>query len=566
MVEASVASVEGRSLRPADTGADGALDAALDAAPCPVLVVDPSGAVVRSNAAATGLFPGASGGTRVGAVAPDWLAAAHARLADGSGTGADEAGCAAGVVRGEAGGRSIEARPARCDNGDVVWWLVDDTDRRRAEEALRQERERTAFLADTSNLMLASLNLDRCMDVTAQLAALHLADAAVVVAPAAGRRLPVVRCGPDGAVVRDKVAADPTAVPGLAEALRGFPPVPSRWIDPSVLPEWVVPSGFHGPVGAVGVTPLPGHGVPAGALILLRGSGHAAFTEDEDVFARLFAARAGAAMWAARLYAEQASITRTLMRDLLPPQLRQVHGVEFAGGYRASQDSERVGGDFYDVHPAPDAGQESLVVLGDVCGKGLEAAVLTGKIRNTLHALLPMADDHERMLDLLNGALLTAQHTRFATLLLASVLRRDASVRLRLTSAGHPAPLIVRTGGQVEEADTRGTLVGALPQVHAHTTTVELAPGETCLLFTDGITEARGGPLGDDMFGDDRLQEAFAECAGMPADAVVERILMLGTEWVGDGRHDDMAVIAITAPRSAHLSAVDGRTRGRYTA
>lgn len=79
------------------------------------------------------------------------------------------------------------------------------------------------------------------------------------------------------------------------------------------------------------------------------------------------------------------------MRDLLPPELNRVHGVEFAGGYRPSADRDRVGGDFYDVHPGSTPDDASLAVLGDVCGKGLDAAVLTGKIRNTLQALTPMA-------------------------------------------------------------------------------------------------------------------------------------------------------------------------------
>ncbi|NEE28836.1 SpoIIE family protein phosphatase, partial [Streptomyces sp. SID7982] len=93
-----------------------------------------------------------------------------------------------------------------------------------------------------------------------------------------------------------------------------------------------------------------------------------------------------------------------------------------------------------------------------------------------------------------------------------------------------------------------------------------LAPGEFCLLYTDGITEARGGPLGDEMFGEARLTEALSHCAGMPAEAVVEHVQMLASEWTGDRAHDDMAVMAIAAPRSHHLSAVDGHTRGRFTA
>ncbi|CAM5260968.1 Serine phosphatase RsbU (Regulator of sigma subunit) OS=Streptomyces griseomycini OX=66895 GN=FHS37_003040 PE=4 SV=1 [Streptomyces griseomycini] len=192
-----------------------------------------------------------------------------------------------------------------------------------------------------------------------------------------------------------------------------------------------------------------------------------------------------------------------------------------------------------------------------MAGKGLDAAVLTGKIRNTLHTLLPLASDHQQVLGLLNGALLTSHHTRFATMVLASVKRHGSDVRLRLTSAGHMPPLVVRAGGGVEEVATHGTLVGALPSVTARTAEVVLGPGETCLLYTDGITEARGGPLGDELFGEHRLRRALAECAGMPGEAIVERVQMLAAQWLGSGSHDDMATVAIGAPGRAP-SAVPG--------
>ncbi|GAA5005999.1 PP2C family protein-serine/threonine phosphatase [Streptomyces siamensis] len=537
------------------------LGATWGSAPYPVVVADPSGGVVEMNAAAAALFPGAVTGSWLTDVTPAWIADAHARVRT-----RPEGGDFRWPAHGAVGDRTFEAHPTCTDDGDVMWWLVDDTDRRLAEDALKNERERTAFLAGASSALLSSLNVERCMEVTARLAAEHLADAAVIVAPPRGKNVPLTYCGPEGAVTHRTVQENIDLLPGLSDALRGFPPVPSRWIDPATVPAWAVPDGFAQPVGSAVVTPLPGHGVPAGALVLLRACDRAAFSEGEEIFARLFASRAGAAMSAARMYAEQAAITTTLMRELLPPQLHSVHGVEFAGKYRPSGQADRVGGDFYDVHPGTDAGQESLVVLGDVCGKGLEAAVLTGKIRNTVQALLPLADDHQRLLGLLNGALMNSHHARFATLALASVVRRGGNVHLRVTSAGHPAPLIVRADGQVEQAPTRGTLVGAFWDISSTTAHLELAPGETCLFFTDGITEARGGPLGDELFGTERLEAALTQCAGMPAEAVVEHVQMLAAQWVGRGGHDDMATVAVTAPHHAHLSAVNGHTRGRYTA
>ncbi|MGX1274413.1 PP2C family protein-serine/threonine phosphatase [Streptomyces phaeoluteigriseus] len=516
----------------------------------PVIVLAADGRVVDVNGAASDLLPTVRAGESLSA--PCWLAAGRAGLGPGP-------------VSGAVGDRHFSAHPSVLPDGSTAWCLVDETAHRSLLQELEAERGRTRFLTEASSALLASLNVDRCMEVTARLATEHLADAVLVIAPTASKRLPLVVCDHRGTVTHATISEEPETVPGLAEALRGFPPVPSRWIDPAAAPDWLVPEGF-GEVGSLVITPLPGHGVPAGALVLLRRTRKAAFTDAEESLAGLFAARAGAAMSAARLYAEQNAISDTLMRELLPPTLRQVRGVEFAGGYRPSQDSERVGGDFYDVHPPTEDFPETLAVLGDVAGKGLEAAVLTGKIRNTLHALLPMADDHGKMLRLLNNAMRTSHHTRFATLVLASVRRENGEVLLRLTSAGHPAPLIVRRDGTVEEADTGGTLIGVMPTISSRTAEVRLAPGETCLMFTDGVTEARGGPLGDTMFGDQRLQRAARECAGMPAEAVVERIQMVASQWIGGGRHDDIAVMAITAPRGAHLSAVDGTSRGRYTA
>ncbi|MGD9990223.1 SpoIIE family protein phosphatase [Pseudonocardia sp.] len=538
-------------------------------APCAVLSVDPTGVVTAANRHARVLLPTAGIGAPLTAAAPRWLADAHDHM-----TGhpihddADDVAGIVGSVPSEGGPRWVEAHARPTGDGTVTWWLLDVTELREARAALHTEQGRAAFLSEVSSRLLGSLNVQRCMEITAELATSHLCDAAVVIAPARRGSHATVVSVRGGGTTLGELGGDPAEVAGLAEALQGFPPVPSRWLDPTTAPAWLVPPGVGG-VGSVVVTPLPGHGVPAGALVLLRTTdGDGAFAEDEEIFSRLFAVRAGNAMSAARLYAQQASITETLMRELLPPTVQQLDGVEFAARYRPSQDEERIGGDFYDVHPVGGAGKpdESLVVLGDVCGKGLDAAVMTGKIRSGLRALLPFADDHLRLLQLLNAALLDADDTRFATLVLASVRRAGGTARLRLTCGGHPAPLVVRSDGTVAEVATAGTLVGALPEVTATTAEVTLGPGETCLLYTDGITEARGGPFGDEQFGDDRLHDALAGCAGMPADAVVERIQMLASQWVGRRRHDDMAVFAVTAPRGQHLTAVGGHGRGRYTA
>ncbi|MFB4313785.1 PP2C family protein-serine/threonine phosphatase [Actinomadura sp. 21ATH] len=521
----------------------------LEGAPQPALVVAREGMLAAANAAARDLFPDARPGAALAAVAPEWLARAHR-----ANTAAGTREPAAGPV----GERGFTAYPAEAGSG-TVWWLADDTAAIRAERALRRERERGALLAETSRRLLSSLDFGHCLETAAVLAARHLADAALVIGPASARGYPVAFCRSAGPAVRRDLRLDPADVPGLAETLEGLPPPRSTWVEPASVPpgELETLDGFagFGAFRSLLVTPLTGHGAPLGVLILLRGgSGPAGgFGEDEEAFARLFAGIAGAAISAGRLCEEKNSITDLLARELAPPRVRRLDGAELAAGCVVASADDKIGGDFYEIFPAAGRSRRSLVVLGDVCGKSLEAAIVTGKLRAALRVLLPMADDHPRVLGLLNGLLLALgpadQDPRFATLVLASIRRVDAGVRLRLTAAGHPPPLIVRTDGRVERAPGRGDLIGCMEEIESRTVTTVLRPGDTCLLYTDGVTEARNRAAGGEMFGERRLRDVLAGCAGVPCEAVVERVQTLASRWVGGGDHDDMAVVAISAAR-----------------
>ncbi|MEV5978911.1 SpoIIE family protein phosphatase [Streptomyces sp. NPDC052114] len=511
-----------------------------------MLTVDAGGTVLSHNEQAAALLVRVGVGASLGEIAPAWLVEAHLRRVSGVG---DEPSAWAG---GRIGGHRVKALAGPRVDGAVTWWLVGDGAPVGVAQELARERARAGLLQELSSELLASLNVERCMEVTVRQAARHLADAAVIVGTGDGHSFPVTRCTTDGPVVQERIALAPGQLPGLAEALLGLPAVSSRWIDPREVPSWAMPKEFGGDaadIGSVVVVPLPGHGTPAGCLILLRHRQEEAFSPAEETFAQLFAARAGAALSVARSHARQAYSTEVLMRDLLPPPLGRVHGISFSGRYRASVPGERVGGDFYDLYPADTPDAETVAVLGDVCGKGLEAAVTAGRIRHALRALVPFAADHTRLLTLLNTALLSSGQTPFVTLVLVTAVRRGARVRLRISSAGHPAPLIVRTTGQVEEAQTGGTLIGAFADLEFRTAEVVLQPGETCVLYSDGITEARGGPLGDVMFSEERLRALLSQCAGIAAEAVTERVQMIIAQWVGKGLHDDMAVLAIGAPR-----------------
>ncbi|MEV7013973.1 SpoIIE family protein phosphatase [Streptosporangium sp. NPDC051022] len=440
-----------------------------------------------------------------------------------------------------------------------AWYLRDVTTESARTDALLAERRRTEFLVEAGARLSASLNTRRCARAAVELAAAFLADAAMVVLPPAGRRQAGWLRATAGrrTLEEGSIGADATArVPGLTEALAGFPPVPSRWLDPGQVPAWLLPDGF-GPAGHLLVTPLPGNGVPAGALVLARGQDGASFDEEAETLVRVFAARAGTALSAATLYQEQSATNAILTSGLLPPELPDVAGVRLAGSLRAAQQAGLIGGDFYDVYlPDADAGADPgaeaggpLVVLGDVCGKGARAAVLAGQVRQSLRTLLLVDDRPERLMPLLNRSLLASPSPNSYVTLALGALRpgRDGHVRVDLIVAGHPPPLILRRDGTVHETSARGSLLGALRNTVLTPAAVDLAPGEVCLFYSDGITEAFGGPSGREMYGGQRLKNALATCAGMPVSAVVERLEQISTDWLAGTTQDDRALLAVQA-------------------
>ncbi|MCA2218827.1 PP2C family protein-serine/threonine phosphatase [Jidongwangia harbinensis] len=523
--------------------APGLLLAALDASREAVLLCTTADdTILLVNAAARELLPGLAPGRTA-------LQAPITGLAEAVAAGEQ-------TFTTEYAGRHVLGHRRSLDDAHYGWYLLDCTEETRRAEALTLEQSRTAFLAEAGRRLSSSLHQRRCVRTTVELAVSHLADAAVVVLPADRRQCDWLRLVTAGAVeegtFRERNLAE---VPGLAEALGGFPPIPSRWLDAAQVPAWLLPEDF-GPVGALLVTPLPGNAQPAGALILARRGPHAVFAADDEMLARIFAARAGSAISAAALYREQVDTTAILQADLLPPELPQLDGIELIGSYQAARDALRIGGDFYDVFGPTETSPETVVALGDVCGKGPEAAVLTGKVRQTLRALRLMDAPPAAMLQVLNQALLQAgrQH-RFVTLVVGAVRRTDhGRVAMTLAAGGHPPPLVLRNDGTVEEVPTSGTLIGVVHRTVARTAEIELAPGELCLLYSDGLTEARGGATGTEHYGELRLHDALASCQGLPGTAVVERVRQLVSDWVHGGIRDDIAMLAVRAPARTPLS------------
>jgi serine phosphatase RsbU (regulator of sigma subunit) len=498
-----------------DGPAPALLRAALDATDEAVVLCDAADdSILLVNKAASALVPGLS--PDLFPACADTFTATHAR-------------------------RHLEGRRRPLAPGHYGWFLRD--------------RTRSTILAEAGRRLSGSLHLGRCLRTTAELAVAHLADAAVVLLPPALQRSSWLRLIGDGPVEEGTVGEDSLSeVPGLTAVLDGFPPIPSRWVDASQAPGWL---GL-GPVGCVLVTPLPGNAEPAGALVL--GRRDTPFSAEDEELARVFAARAGAAISAAALYREQVETTAVLQADLLPPALPQADGFELVGAFQAAHDALRIGGDFYDAYGPTASSADTVIALGDVCGTGPEAAVLTGKVRQTLRALRLVDTGPAEMLRVLNQALLqSGRNRRFVTLVVGSVRRAEhGRVRLTLASGGHPPPLVLRGDGSVEEVPASGTLIGAVPATVVRPADVELAPGEICLLYSDGLTEARGGPTGVEQWGEPRLHAALASCLGMPGAATVERLRQLVSDWVHGGVRDDIAMLAVRAPARTALSLRDG--------
>ena len=266
------------------------------------------------------------------------------------------------------------------------------------------------------------------------------------------------------------------------------------------------------------------------------------YTTDDLTLARSLAVRAALAVENARLLRERSHIAETLQRSLQAGPLPEVPGLELAASYRAAGDENQVGGDFYDAFLAEDG--VWAVVVGDVTGKGAEAAALTSLTRHTLRAGALRGSSAADNLALLNAALWSHGDTqgRFASVVYARVCPSDEGATLTMASGGHPPPLLRRADGRVEEVEARGTLVGALRETTFSEHTVALGAGDLLLLYTDGVTEVRRS---DGLFGERALRELLEAQGGASAQDVVTAVERSAVELQGGVPRDDIAVVAV---------------------
>jgi phosphoserine phosphatase RsbU/P len=240
------------------------------------------------------------------------------------------------------------------------------------------------------------------------------------------------------------------------------------------------------------------------------------------------------------------ALAATLQRTLLPPALPEIPGLQVAAYYHPASPDE-IGGDFYDLFPMTQ--NRWGMFLGDVCGKGADAAALTSLARYTLRAAAVHDTDPVAVLDTLN-TVLNQEHRRgphFCTVLFGVLSPAHNGYTVVLASGGHPPALLLRANGAVTYQPTPGgMLVGAFPNATFIDTTVQLTAGDTLLLYTDGLTEARTTTT-DGRFEEEALLEFTAAIAPTTAPAAVTAVTTLLAE-LGPGLDDDVAVLAISVP------------------
>ncbi|MDN5934341.1 MAG: serine/threonine-protein phosphatase, partial [Pseudonocardia sp.] len=259
------------------------------------------------------------------------------------------------------------------------------------------------------------------------------------------------------------------------------------------------------------------------------------------------AARAGLAIHNAQSTAAHVDVSQALQQALLPRALPGAPGLDFAAQYLPATAGSDVGGDFYDVLTIDPA--RWLVSIGDVCGKGARAAARTGLVRDVLRVLVRDGRTLRRAVELLNDVMMDAgDPLQFCTLAAAQVSRPGPGgppgFAVDLVLAGHLQPVLVRGDGTAELIGEFGTAVGLVATVQLTVTRHRLVPGDTLLVYTDGVTERRRGR---EQFGPERLLAAAAAAAGQPAAQVVEAVRAAVERFSGDPRDDDIALLAVRA-------------------
>jgi serine phosphatase RsbU (regulator of sigma subunit) len=292
------------------------------------------------------------------------------------------------------------------------------------------------------------------------------------------------------------------------------------------------------------VLPLGARGSVLGALTLWIMRPANAFDETARRTAKRLADRAALALDNARLHEQQSHIASVLQHSLLPRSLPEISGFEASSRFLAAGEAYEVGGDFYDVFRS--GSRSWSAVIGDVCGKGPEAASLTALARYTVRTATAPDKTPSDVLRALHDSINAERNDfRFCTAALARIqapANGNGEARLTVALGGHPLPIILRRDGRVQSIGEPGTILGVLPSPSLADVEDTLDVGDSLILYTDGVLDIadrakRGDP--------DWLKDQIAVSAGKTADEIAERLAKAAIERHGSELRDDIAILVL---------------------
>lgn len=432
-----------------------------------------------------------------------------------------------------------------------------------ARAAAERQRDRVAVLAEASLALDAPQSQDERLQRLTKLAVPRIADWCAVHVLRDGRVEQIAYAHDDPgkiAFVEELTHRYPPREDNesswVAEVIRSGRPQLLSDVPDEMLVEAAEDSTHLELIRALGivsmmVVPLAVRGRSLGAITLVAAESGQHFDAEDLAFAQDLATRAALALENARLYEEQRKIAVTLQTALLPHELPDIPGVALAGRYVAAGEANEVGGDLYDVFASTDelggpSGPWS-VVISDVCGKGAAAAALTALIRYTVRAEASYRLPPSEVLRRLNKAILHQVNTidaRFCTALYGQLTPTADGVGVAMASGGHLPARILRRDGTIEVASTGGTILGVYAEPALARDDVHLTPGDTLLLITDGVTEARGV---DGFYGEERLDALLTHCAGQPASSIASAVIDEVIGFQAGAPRDDVAVLVVQA-------------------
>ena len=303
--------------------------------------------------------------------------------------------------------------------------------------------------------------------------------------------------------------------------------------------------------------PLVARGRTLGTITFVRSRPGSRYDPEDLSLSESLAARCASAIDNARLYASQARVARALQGSLLPTYLPEVPGVEVGLLYLPAGEAN-IGGDFYDLFDTSERREEDSesgaplswgVVVGDVSGKGPEAAGVLALARYTIRTATMHRTRPASILADLNEAMLRHGREResgkFCTVAYARVVPDERGAWVTVSRGGHPAPMLLRADGEVRPVGYAGRAMGIFGDPKLTEQEARLEPGDSLVFFTDGVTEARA-PDGT-FFGEERLADLLRTSAGLDAESLAARIGEVIRDFQEDDLHDDVAVMVLRA-------------------